>query len=271
VTIGAGTASSPSKLWLHEMTWPEIEGVLSRATTVLIPIGSTEQHGPHLPEGTDTYVPVHIAEGVARLTDCPIAPPLWYTTCEQHMAFPGTISLRPTTLIALLGDICGSLARHGFRDFVLLNGHLGGAHPALLSAADELQLASPGVKVWDVDLNAIAADDLRAVCTSDVFPHAEELEVSQMLAIRPDLVHLEKAVDVLLEPTRYERLGPIGVGVAQRTTAEEMRAMTPTGILGLATAGTAAKGEAILSAQIDHIAAFVRDLTERRRGEQAAG
>src|SRR4051794_40496296 len=168
------------KLWLPEMTWPEIEEVVERTTTVLIPMGSNEQHGPHLPEGTDTYVPIHLAEGVARRTGVPIGPPLWLTTCEQHMGFAGTISLRPTTLIALLRDVAESLSRHGFRDIVLLNGHLGGAHPALLSAADELQRDIPGAKLWDIDLNAIAADELRAICDSDTFPHAEELEVSQM-------------------------------------------------------------------------------------------
>jgi len=257
------------KLWLAEMTWPEVEAVVERTTTVLMPMGSTEQHGPHLAEGTDTYVPAYLAEGVARQTGVPIAPPLWFTTCEQHMSFSGTISLRPTTLIAVLRDVWGSLARHGFRDFVLLNGHLGGAHPALLAAADEFLLERDDVSVWDIDLNAIAADELRAICDSDFFPHAEELEVSQMLAIRPELVDLEKAVDVEPQRRPYERQGPIGVGVLHRATASEWRTTTPTGILGLASHGTAAKGEAILAAQIKHISAFVESVPARRN-ERAA-
>ena len=258
--------SAVEKLWLAEMNWPEVEAVLQRTTTVLMPMGSTEQHGPHLAEGTDTYVPIYLAEGVSRLTGIPIAPPLWFTTCEQHMSFSGTISLRPTTLIAVMRDVWGSLARHGFRDFVLLNGHLGGAHPSLLAAADEFLLDRADAAVWDIDLNAIAADDLRAICASDSFPHAEELEVSQMLAIRPELVDLDKAVDVEIPPRQYERQGPIGVGVLHRATSSEWRETTPTGILGLAAQGTAAKGEAILAAQIKHIAAFTEELTGRRAG-----
>jgi creatinine amidohydrolase len=245
------------KRWLHEMTWPEIEALVAETTTVLLPMGSTEQHGPHLPEGTDTYVPAHLCELVAERTGVPIAPPVWFTTCEQHMAFGGTISLRPTTLIALLRDIWGSLARHGFRHVVVLNGHLGGAHPAILSAIDEFQLDVPGVKIWDLDLNAMAVDDLRAIMDSEYFPHAEELEVSQMLAIRPDLVRTEEAVDVIVEPAPYQAIGPIGVGAIGRATAAEFRVTTPTGILGLAAQGTADKGRAALEAQARHIAAFV--------------
>jgi creatinine amidohydrolase len=246
--------------WLHELTWPEIEEMVARTQIVLLPMGSTEQHGPHLPEGTDTFVPVHLAEGVARMTGVAIAPPLWFTTAEQHMGFGGTISLRPTTLIAVLRDVVGSLAHHGFRDFVLLNGHLGGAHPALLSAADEVQLDVPGAKIWDVDLNAIAVDELRGICESEFFPHAEELETAQMLAIRPDLVHLDRAVDSSPERTFHARLGPIGIPVQDRASAREFRAANPTGIIGQATMGTAEKGARALEAQTLAIAAFVRQL-----------
>jgi creatinine amidohydrolase len=227
-------------------------------------MGSTEQHGPHLPEGTDTFVPMHLAEGVARMTGVPIAPPLWFTTAEQHMGFSGTISLRPTTLMAVLRDIVGSLARHGFRDFVLLNGHLGGAHPALLAAADEIQLDVLGVKIWDIDLNAIAVDELRAICDSTFFPHAEELEAAQMLAIRPDLVHLDRAVDSSPDRPDHAQLGPIGIPVQDRPSAGEFRAANPTGIIGQATLGTAEKGVLALEAQTRAIAAFVSELAAER-------
>jgi creatinine amidohydrolase len=258
--------STTDKLWLAEMSWPEIEQVLTRTTTVLLPMGSTEQHGPHLAEGTDTYVPAYLAEAVARVSGVPIAPPLWLTTCESHMGFAGTISLRPSTVIALLRDVCGSLARHGFRDFVLLNGHLGGAHPALLSAAEEIQAELGEVSLWDIDLNAIAFDELVAICDSDVFPHAEELEVSQMLAIRPDLVDLEKAVDVPVDGANpFLRL--FGGAVNHRTTAAEFRERTPTGIIGLATHGTAEKGHAILAAQARQIAAFIGELHALRSSQ----
>ena len=258
--------STTGKLWLAEMSWPEVERVLERTTTVLLPMGSTEQHGPHLAEGTDTYVPAHLAEQVARATGVPIAPPLWLTTCESHMGFAGTITLRPSTVIALLRDVCGSLARHGFRDFVLLNGHLGGAHPALLSASEEIQAELEHVSLWDIDLNAIAFDELVAICDSDVFPHAEELEVSQMLAIRPDLVDLEKAVDVPVDGANpFLRL--FGGAVNHRTTAREFRERTPTGIIGLATHGTAEKGQAILAAQARQITAFVQALHAQRSSQ----
>ena len=91
------------KLWLHEMTWPEIDEVLNRTSTVLVPMGSTEQHGPHLPEGTDTYVPSHLAELVALETGVPIAPPVWLTTCESQSP-----SARYITLLSCSGSASGA-------------------------------------------------------------------------------------------------------------------------------------------------------------------
>jgi len=260
--------SDKPHLWLHEMTWPEAERIALETSIVMVPMGSTEQHGPHLPEGTDTFVPARLAEIVAEATGVPIAPPVWFSTCEQHMGFSGTISLRPTTLILLLRDICESLGRHGFRDVVLLNGHLRGAEPTLLAAIDEIQLALPELKIWAVDLNQIAIEELREACESDVFPHAEELEASQMLVIRPDLVHLEQAVDVDGDATAGPTRGFPRGGIAQRLTADEFRQASPAGILGLATRGTALKGRAILDAQARQIVRFVDELPRRRLAER---
>jgi len=183
-----------NRIWLHEMSWPEVEQVLNRTDVILLPVGATEQHGRHLPLGVDTYIPMHAAERIARGANVPIAPPVWFAPCEWHMGFPGTISLKPTTMI------CHSLRRHGFKNFIILNGHTSGANPSLLSAADEIQLEMPDVRLWIVDVVLMAWKACLKVCEADILYHADEIEASQMLVARKDLVHLEKTRPIIPQP-----------------------------------------------------------------------
>jgi len=91
------------------MTWEEVKDRLEKVDVAIIPIASTEQHGPALPLGTDTYVAIGLAEDVARKAGAVITPPIWYGDSSHHMAFPGTITLRPETMIELIKDVCTSL------------------------------------------------------------------------------------------------------------------------------------------------------------------
>jgi creatinine amidohydrolase len=118
---------------LHDQTWPEVEAYLRRSDGVIIPIGSTEQHGPSGVIGTDAMVAEAIARETGRRTDLLVGPVISIGAAEHHMAFPGTLSLRPTTLIALVRDYIHSLAQHGFRQFFFINGH--GGNIATLKAA----------------------------------------------------------------------------------------------------------------------------------------
>jgi creatinine amidohydrolase len=118
-------------------TWQEIEAYLDRSRSVMIPIGSTEQHGPNGLIGTDAICPEHIAHGVAGKIDVLVAPTIVYGMSQHHMAFAGTISLKSSTLIALVMDVVESLSRHGFRHFYFLNGHGGNIAP-VTTAFDEI-------------------------------------------------------------------------------------------------------------------------------------
>ncbi len=118
---------------LHLSTWPEVESYLDRSRGIIIPIGSTEQHGPTGLIGTDAISAEVIARGVGEATGALVGPTLNVGMALHHTAFPGSISLRPTTLISVIVDYLTSLGKSGFLNFFFINGH--GGNIATLKAA----------------------------------------------------------------------------------------------------------------------------------------
>ena len=123
---------------LQLSTWQEIEQYLQRATGVVIPVGSTEQHGPNGLIGTDAICPETIAHALGEREDILVGPTLSIGMAQHHMGFPGTITLRPGTLIALIRDTVGSLVTHGFTHILFVNGH-GGNIATLQTAFADIQ------------------------------------------------------------------------------------------------------------------------------------
>ncbi len=174
---------------LAEMTWKEVAVYLENDDRIIVPVGSTEQHGPRAVIGTDYLVPAGIAREVGRRSGVLVAPPLCYGMSLHHMAFPGTISLRPSTLLQVTCDILASLARHGFRRILLLNGH-GGNTPALLAGIAEANDLHPelGIKLlswWELAAVKAVLDEAFGEKEDG---HGTPGETSLVMALCPGIV-----------------------------------------------------------------------------------
>jgi creatinine amidohydrolase len=176
------------------MTWEEAgRSVETSSRTILLPFGSTEQHGPHLPLGTDTLVAITLAEDAARAAGVPVAPPLWFGWSPHHMILPGTITLRPELLAEVAFEVMASLHRHGFQRFVLINGHRI-VNITWLQIAGERAKRELGVTVVIFDPAYMSKSVVPSLGWGAV-GHAEEIETSHMLCRYPDLVKLDRAKD----------------------------------------------------------------------------
>jgi len=254
---------------LAEMRWPEVEAYLEDNGAVLLPVGSTEQHGPHLPLGTDIFQPVSVAEGVAAALDVLVAPPLWYGDARHHLAYPGTMALRPETMIHVLYDLYDSLAFHGFDTVVTINGHRSANVPTARTAMNRAREEHPDVTFALADLIEVAAsthDDLRDGEPEDG-NHGGEFETSFMLAEHPDLVEESEFAPSEEEPlpagTSRDLVGRtdfLRTGMSWQDGRARRDASDHQGHHGDPTKATAEKGEAVRAAMIDNIVAFVEDV-----------
>lgn len=193
---------------LQLMCWPEVEKYLETSTGIMIPIGATEQHGPTGLMGTDAICADTLSQKAGELAGALVGPTLTVGMSEHHMAFPGSITLRPTTLIAVVRDVVCSLARHGFERIFVVNGH--GGNTASLDAAffeayteattwktasDELRCLA--VQWWDMPSAKRLSEELFGDRDGD---HATASEVSVAAAAWPD--HVKHAgLDASVAPT----------------------------------------------------------------------
>ena len=170
---------------LEEMNWKEIESGLEKCQTLILPVGATEEHGPHLPTFTDTLQAVEVAKEVARRREVFVAPPVHYGVCRSTRGFPGTISISPEALRKLVYDLLLAFHDSGFTKVLVLTGHAGGLHMAALKEACEKAVAKRDLKVSLVsDFHLIERDLLETPEDG----HAGEIETSRMLFLRDDLV-----------------------------------------------------------------------------------
>jgi creatinine amidohydrolase len=244
----------------HELKWPAVRE-LDKQTPVVVPLGSVEQHGHHLPLATDTVQVTAVADGVeARLGDrVLVLPTLWLGSSHHHLDFPGSLSVRPSLYTKVVQDLAVSILRAGFRRLFFLNGHGGNETPAAQALSE---LASSDERAYGALLAmanwwTVGKPDARQLrLESPSITHACEYETSLMLWLQPALVDPAKAVDV---PPAID--SPWLTGEKRVALFRRFAAMTPTGNLDRPTAATANKGEAILRAVVDDVVSFVEDFS----------
>jgi len=170
---------------LEELTWREVAELDRRRCVVVVPVGSFEQHGFHLPLITDTAIPYRIsllASERSRNVKLIVVPPITYGCSEHYMKFDGTITVTPDTLRSLVRDVCLSLIHHGFKKLIVLNGH-GGNYAALQIAIRDVRKKYSDAVIALVNWWDLVADVIRRVRESSVMHHADEIETSVSLAL----------------------------------------------------------------------------------------
>ena len=221
----------------------EVRGRAAANAVAIIPFGSLEQHGPHLPVEVDSLLGNEVAlrtarKMAARGEPVVLLPAVWTGVSEHHMEFGGTITLDLATYAALAEGICRSLVRHGFKRLVLLNGH-GGNDNALRCITDELtpKLGVPVIQFtyWHPTADLIAAE----LDTQTALLHACEAETAMTMALRPELVARER-IPAASQAMEYVQPGPY--------RWRSLGAVSATGVIGNPAAATPEKGERLLDA-----------------------
>ena len=229
-------------LW-HELRRSEFEQAVKADAVVIIPIGSTEQHGNHLPINTDANDCFAIAQRAAQAIDefpMLVLPIIWTGYSPMHMAYPGAITLKYHTFVELLTEVAISVHAHGFRKIFFLNGH-GGNRFAVgamgYKLATEEHIASTGCTWWDIPK---VVEELKKLSESDKgeLGHAGELETSLQLYLQPELVDKDTAT--------WDR-----------------------GVYGNPATATREKGERIVEIAVDALVEMLRDYHSGRLEERS--
>lgn len=252
-----------------DLSWPDVRDT-PKDTVIVIPVGTLEDHGPHLPLNTDVAIVEAVSRKAVELSKdiSLVVPTQVHGYSPHHMDFPGTITIQGKVFLDYIQDIVRSLAHHGFRRILIVNGH--GSNSAWLENAARLSIVEmPNilcavVNWWDIPE---VAEKVKAMRDSERggTSHACELETSLMLTIRPDLVHMEKAVKDISYPTStyfpardfYYPSGP----------ARMMRywsTLSKTGVMGDPTRASAEKGRVWLEAAVEGLGGIIRELYEMK-------
>jgi len=243
-------------LW-GTLTWPEAENRFKEVDIALLPVGSIEQHGPHLPLDTDGFDAKYLARRIAEVCSDPkplVLPLVPYGVSYEHDAFKGTISIENETLSSLVYEIGMSVSKNGIRKLVIINGH-GGNTPALNYAA---QLINRDAKIFVcVDTGETSDVDVNRIVETSNDVHAGEIETSTSLAVRPHLVKMDKASRMIPRfSSRYLNFTSKRWVMWYAYTDR----ISKSGVLGDPTKASKEKGEKIWQIMIAHLAALVEDL-----------
>jgi creatinine amidohydrolase/Fe(II)-dependent formamide hydrolase-like protein len=253
-----------SDFLLGELTWTRAHKRFKEVDVALLPVGSIEQHGPHLPLDTDAFDAEYLASQVAALCSNPkpiVLPLIPYGVSYHHDDFSGTISVSPDTLSKLVYDVGMSVVRHGIKKLVIVNAH-GGNVPALKFAA---QMINRDAHIFTcVESGETSDTDVNRIIETPNDVHAGEIETSTTMAVRPDSVDVSRAQKFVPRfSSRY-------LDFSSKRSVEwfgKTAKISRSGVLGDPTLASQAKGKQIWEVMIKHLAEFVEDLKNMTLGE----
>jgi creatinine amidohydrolase len=252
-----------------EMTWPEIKDSAAQDRVAVVPIATIEDHGLHLPIDTDLRLCSAVCEAaVSRAADrAVLVPAINHGYSPHHMDFPGAITISAETLIRYGIDVCKSLAHHGFRRILIVNGH--GSNGPFVDIISRLTVVesgtlAAGINYWSAPGVREVAETIRESEKIGGMNHACEFETSLYLAIAPELVDMSKAVHELSHrPTKNYWTDLIG-GDGPLTMMEPWSALSESGVMGDPTKASADKGRKLLDAAANGIVELIDELRARK-------
>jgi creatinine amidohydrolase/Fe(II)-dependent formamide hydrolase-like protein len=247
--------------YLTHLTWPQIRDLPKDPGVVILPVGAVEQHGPHLPVLTDTLLVTGVlARTLAQLpadVQAWALPAVNYGKSNEHLGFPGTMTLSAATLTAVLRELAESIKAAGFRRLAFFNGH--GGNVAVLDAAARDIRAATGLLTFCLH-PGLYCDPPFAISDNErrYGIHAGEVETSLVLALAPELVQMEHAVQ------HFPNYPPVTAPLflfGQASSAWLTRDWSPTGVFGDAPIASAAKGEALLAVATQKLGKLIADIS----------
>ncbi|WP_206916580.1 creatininase family protein [Alicyclobacillus suci] len=253
-----------NSVWLADHTWQEVEEYITSKHSIIVPVGATEQHGPAGPLGVDTYVAMGLAEDAAKATGLLVAPPVWLGDSFHHSAYPGTIWLKSSTMIAVITDIAHSLAEAGFTRQIYVNGHKGSNLPSLTLALREVhEYQHPEALFAIADplhLGRAVAGEIKQAAEH----HGGALELSQVMYRYPNKVREDKLTDSSVD---LEAIGGgyiasdlFGQGsiVEISWNSREERAFSPSGSISSSHTASVDLGKRFHEAMVGELCRFIR-------------
>ncbi len=247
-----------------ELKWTDVDCDDTAQRVVVLPLGSLEQHGHHLPLLTDTMIGAEIVRRAELQlgAEAYFLPILWIGASDHHLAFPGTVSLQNSVYIAVITDMLNSLIGAGYRKIFLLNAHGGNINPARMAIYD-VQLKHKQMSELIVAFSSwwvISAPDIQAISelNQKIVTHACELETSMILCLRPELVDMSVACGTSI-PFDSKFYTPDFSGSSRVDISKMFDQLSVYGAFGHPELGTSEKGEALYSVVTEQVVAFVRE------------
>ncbi len=253
----------PPQRYFPYLSWTEIEQMPNKENVVIIqPLGATEQHGPHLPIAVDSAISLGVlGKALEQLeSDVPAyaLPCLYYGKSNEHIGFPGTISLTATTLLLVIKEMAASIYRSGFRKLVLMNSH--GGQPQIMEiAARDLHQEHPDFAVFPLFTWRVphTVGDLLTVQEQEYGIHAGDAETSIMLSLLPKQVKMAQAVKEYPQGLPQDSLLDMEGKLPFAWLTKEL---SQSGVMGDATAATKEKGDRILQSVADGWVQVIQDI-----------